>query len=113
VGVYRGELLPPDDLVALMLDRLVPDLDDFLENRVWVFLNGSGGTSQTELHILYQSVWRRLGERGLKVVDGVIGSYFTTLEMGGFSLSLCALPDESLPWWDAPASSPAFHWPLA
>ncbi|MCB2210398.1 dihydroxyacetone kinase subunit L [bacterium] len=112
VGVYRGELLPPDDLVALMLDRLVPDMEAFLQNRVWVFLNGSGGTSQTELHILYQSVYRQLDERGLQVADGVIGSYFTTLEMGGFSLSLCALPENALPWWAAPASSPAFRWPL-
>jgi dihydroxyacetone kinase phosphoprotein-dependent L subunit len=112
VGVYRGELLPPDELIALMLDKLVPDLEPFLEDRVWVFLNGSGGTSDTELHILYQSIWRQLGERGLQVADGVVGSYFTTLEMGGFSLSLCALPENALPWWAAPASSPAFRWPL-
>ncbi|MDY6873731.1 MAG: dihydroxyacetone kinase subunit DhaL [Chloroflexota bacterium] len=112
VGVYRGDLLPPDELVELLLDQLVTDLDAFLEGRVWVFLNGSGGTSQTELHILYQSIYRQLGERGLQVMDGVVGSYFTTLEMGGFSLSLCALPEAALPWWAAPASSPACRWPL-
>jgi phosphoenolpyruvate---glycerone phosphotransferase subunit DhaK len=112
VGVYRGELMPADDLVAMMLDRLVPDLGAFIQDRVWVFLNGSGGTSHMELHILYQAVHQALAARGLQVAAGVVGSYFTTLEMGGFSLSVCALDEEGAGWWDAPASSPAFRWPL-
>jgi phosphoenolpyruvate---glycerone phosphotransferase subunit DhaK len=113
VGVYRGELMKADDLVAMMLDRLVPDLAAFIQDQVWVFLNGSGGTSQMELHILYQAVHQALAARGLQVAAGVVGSYFTTLEMGGFSLSLCALDEEGAGWWKAPASSPAFRWPLA
>jgi dihydroxyacetone kinase-like protein len=112
VGVYRGELLQADDLVGMMLDKLVPDLAAFLQDRVWVFLNGSGGTSQMELNILYQAVHQALDARGLKVVAGVVGSYFTTLEMGGFSLSLCALDDEGAGWWEAPANSPTFRWPM-
>jgi len=113
VGVYRGELLNADGLVGMMLDKLVPDLAAFIQDRVWVFLNGSGGTSQMELHILYHSVHQELAARGLQVAAGVVGSYFTTLEMGGFSLSLCALDEEGAGWWQAPASSPAFRWPQA
>jgi dihydroxyacetone kinase phosphoprotein-dependent L subunit len=113
VGVYRGELMPAKNLVEMMLAKLIPDLDAFLQDRVWVFLNGSGGTSQMELHILYRNVHQALTGQGLQVASGVVGSFFTTLEMGGFSLSLCALDEESAAWWDAPASSPAFRWPLA
>jgi phosphoenolpyruvate---glycerone phosphotransferase subunit DhaK len=113
VGVYRGELMMADHLVGMMLDKLVTDLAAFLKDQVWVFLNGSGGTSQMELHILYQAVHQALDARGLQVAAGVVGSYFTTLEMGGFSLSLCALDDEGAGWWEAPASSPTFRWPLA
>ena len=112
VGVYRGELMMADHLVGMMLDKLVPDLAAFIQDRVWVFLNGSGGTSQMELHILYQSVHQALAARGLQVAAGVVGSYFTTLEMGGFSLSLCALDEEGALWWGAPACSPTFRWPL-
>ena len=111
VGVYRGNLMPADDLVDLMLDQLLPDLSAFLEDRVWVFLNGSGGTSQMELHILYQSVFKKLEQLGLQVAAGVVGSYFTTLEMGGFSLSLCALTADAVPWWEAFARGPNFYWP--
>ena len=111
VGVYRGGLMPADKLVDLMLDRLLPDLSDFLEDRVWVFLNGSGGTSKMELHILYQSVVKKLSQQDLQVAAGVVGSYFTTLEMGGFSLSLCALSDDAVRWWEAFAHGPDFYWP--
>jgi len=112
-GVYRGEMMPAKDLVEMMLAKLIPDLAVFLEDRVWVFLNGSGGTSQMELNILYHSVHKALTAQGLQVASGVVGSFFTTLEMGGFSLSLCALDEESAAWWDAPAASPAFRWPMA
>ena len=112
IGVYRGDLMPADDLVRLVLEKLVADLESFLSDKVYVFLNGSGGTSQMELHILYKSVYEQLAGLGLRVADAVIGSYFTTLSMGGFSLSLCALSEEAKPYWDAPAKSPAFHWPL-
>jgi dihydroxyacetone kinase-like protein len=111
VGVYQGELLPANDLAALILDQLLADLKPFLKDRVWVFLNGSGGTSQMELHILYHSIDQVLAANGIQIDSGVVGSFFTTLEMGGFSLSLC-VPDESMQHhWDAPAASPSFKWP--
>lgn len=112
VGVYRGALMPAHELVEMMLNQLLPDLGGFLHDRVWVFLNGSGGTSHMELHILYQDVHRALGLRGLQVAAGVVGTFFTTLEMGGFSLSLCALDEEAAVWWQTPASGAAFRWPI-
>ncbi len=112
VGVYRGDLMSADNLVRLVLEKLVADLEGLLSDKVFVFLNGSGGTSQMELHILFKSVYEQLAAQGLRVADAVIGSCFTTLEMGGFSLSLSALSEEVIPYWKAPANSPAFHWPL-
>jgi hypothetical protein len=41
----------------------------------------------------------------------VVGSFFTIQEMGGFSLSLFAVEEDDLPWWDAPARGPYFCWP--
>lgn len=111
VGVYRGDLLPADALIEMILEKLVADLKDLINGPVLVFLNGSGGTSTMELHILYQSVVRQLEGQGINVASGVVGSFFTTLEMGGFSLSLCALDRAAQPWWDAPAVGPNFVWP--
>jgi dihydroxyacetone kinase len=110
-GVYRGEHLPADELVDMMLEQLIADLAPLLDGRVLTFLNGAGGTSLMELHILQRRVHHMLGERGLDVYGSVVGSFFTTQEMGGFSLSLFAAQEGDLPWWDAPARGPYFCWP--
>ncbi len=110
-GVYQGKHLPADQIVDLMLDRVSEDLKDFDDTRVLVFINGSGATSRMELHLIYRRVHERLIGQGFQIVAGVVESLFTTQDMGGFSLSLCAVDDEMLEYWQAPASAPAFRWP--
>jgi dihydroxyacetone kinase-like protein len=107
VGVYRGPHMHADELIDLLIDRLAADLAPFAGSPLLVFLNGSGGTSRMELHILY----RRIAQR-LQPAAGVVDSFFTTQEMGGFSLSLCAVDDELLHYWNQPASAPAFRYPI-
>jgi len=111
VGVYRGEHLPADEIIAMLLDRLLEDLAGFEEDQPLVFVNGSGGTSLTELHILYRSVHLQLQERGITPAAAVVDSLFTTQEMGGFTLSLCAADQQLLELWQEPADGPSFHWP--
>lgn len=111
VGVYRGEHLPADEITALLLDRLLEDLSGFDEYQPLVFVNGSGGTSLTELHIVYRSVHLQLQERGIRPAAAVVDSLFTTQEMGGFTLSLCAADQQLLELWGEPAAAPSFHWP--
>ena len=100
-------------IVDLLLDRLICDLDSFNPDQVLVFINGAGGTSKMELHILYQRAYKQLLERGIKVRAGIADSFFTTQEMGGFSLSLCAVDDDLMRYWEMPASGPSFHWPYS
>jgi dihydroxyacetone kinase/dihydroxyacetone kinase-like protein len=111
VGVYRGPHLPADQIVDLLLERLLCDLSSFNPEQVLVFVNGAGGTSKMELHTLYRRAYQQLNEQKIKVSAGVADSFFTTQEMGGFSLSLCAVDDELLHFWEKPASGPSFHWP--
>jgi dihydroxyacetone kinase-like protein len=110
-GIYRGEHLPADALIDMMLEQLIDDLAPLLGGRVLTFLNGAGGTSLMELHILQRRVCHTLADRGLDLYGSVVGSFFTTQEMGGFSLSLFAAEDDILLWWDAPARGPYFCWP--
>lgn len=111
VGVYQGPHLPADQITDLVLERLVEDLSGFESRRMLVFLNGSGGTSLTELHILYRGAHRALEQHGIEVQAAVVNSYFTTQEMAGFSLSLCAVDEELVDLWDQPAAGPCFRWP--
>jgi len=111
VGVYRGPHLAADEIIDLLLQKLIADLEVFRSSDYLVFINGAGGTSKMELHILYQSVVHQLDVRGLKIAAGIADSFFTTGEMGGFSLSLCAVDREMLRFWNSPASAPCFRWP--
>lgn len=111
-GVYRGTHLHADTLIDMIVQRLLEDLNPLLEKRVLSFLNGAGGTSLMELHILNRRVHHVLRAQGLEVAGSVVGSFFTTQEMAGFSLSLYALDSASLPFWDRPAQGPYFRWPI-
>ena len=93
------------------MEKLLNDLSPFQSGKMLAFVNGSGGTSRMELHIIYRRVKEALSEAGIELAGGVVDSLFTTLEMGGFSLSLFALDDELLDWWKTRAAAPYFRWP--
>ncbi len=113
VGVYRGEHMPADQIVDLIVEQLVEDLAEFESDKMLAFINGSGGTSRMELHILYRRLVETLEARGITLYAGVVESIFTTFEMGGFSISLCAADEEMLAYWQVPASAANFRWPYS
>lgn len=110
-GVYSGELKSADEIVELIMAQLIKDLSGFKEDQYLVFLNGMGGTSRMELHILFQSAYSLLQYRKIKPVGCVVDSYFTNQEMKGFSISLCAATLEMEELWNDPASGACFRWP--
>lgn len=111
-GVYRGAHLPADAIIDLLVEKLLADLNPLMDkDRLWIFLNGSGGTSLMELHILYRRTAQILAEKKLHIASRVVGSYFTTQDMGGFSLSFGVMDDELEFWWNAPANGAYFRWP--
>lgn len=110
-GVYSGVLKPAREIVNRVVDKLVNDLEEFDEKKYLVLLNGSGGTSLMELHILFQNIFDLLVQKGIQPASSVVGSFFTTQEMKGFSLSLCAMTEEMKSLWNDPASGACFRWP--
>jgi len=51
-----------------------------------------------------------LAGRGIKITRNLIGSYITSLEMAGFSITLLKLDDELTKLWDAPVKTPGLRW---
>jgi dihydroxyacetone kinase-like protein len=93
-----------------MVEAVVSDLKPASGARVLPFVNGMGGTPQLELYLLYGEIDRQLREVGLEPVRRLVGSYITSLEMAGASLTLLALDDELERLWDAPVHTPALRW---
>ncbi len=77
---------------------------------VLAFVNGMGGTPISELYIVYRKLTEICQKNSLKIVRSLVGSYVTSLEMQGCSITLLKLDDELIKFWDAPVKTPAFRW---
>jgi phosphoenolpyruvate---glycerone phosphotransferase subunit DhaK len=109
-GRRREPLGSGSEIASLMVDAVVSDLSPQSGAKVLPFVNGMGGTPQIELYLLYGEVERQLREAGLEPVRRLVGSYITSLEMAGASLTLLELDDELTELWDAPVHTPALRW---
>jgi phosphoenolpyruvate---glycerone phosphotransferase subunit DhaK len=77
---------------------------------VLAFVNGMGGTPVSELAVVYRKLHEICEARGVAIVRNLIGSYITSLEMQGCSITLLRMDDETVRLWDAPVSTPALRW---
>ena len=48
--------------------------------------------------------------KNITIARSLIGSYITSLEMAGCSITLLRLDDEMIRYWDAPVHTPALRW---
>lgn len=107
-GVGRTKVGPVRDLVAQMVDALLADRPLEAGSRACVIINGMGGTTMMELLTTWEETRKALKSKGITAIAPMIGSYVTTQEMGGFSISLLEPTDEMLAYWCAPSDTPHF-----
>ena len=69
-----------------------------------------GGTPLIELYVLYNAAFELAKKRGIKVVRNLVGSYITSLEMQGFSITLMKANADIVKLWDAPVLTPGLRW---
>jgi len=79
-------------------------------DQVIAFVNGMGGTPAIELQIVYRKLHEVCEKKGLKIARNLIGSYITSLEMQGASITLVRADEEMLELWDAPVKTPGLRW---
>jgi phosphoenolpyruvate---glycerone phosphotransferase subunit DhaK len=109
-GRRREPLGTARDIAEEMVEACVSDLAPASGAAVLPFVNGMGGTPQIELYLLYAEVERALRARGLEPARRLVGSYITSLEMAGASLTLLELDEELTALWDAPVHTAALRW---
>lgn len=97
-----------DAIVDRIVDGLVEDGDFRRGDRLLTFLNGAGGTSTMELWVAMRAVHRRAVRAGFTLHRPLVGSFVTTQEMHGMSLSFCRADDDMIRLWDAPCDVPSF-----
>jgi dihydroxyacetone kinase-like protein len=109
-GRRREPIKPAREIAADMVEAVISDLSPAAGARVLVFVNGMGGTPDLELYLLYGEIDRLLREGGLEPARNLVGSYITSLEMAGASLTVLELDEELEALWDAPVDTPALRW---
>ena len=109
-GRKRMKLEPADKIVEMLMEPILTDLPFKSGDEVLMFVNGLGGTPQVELYIVYRKAEEIARKAGLKITRSFIGSYITSLEMAGTSITLLKLDDALTKLWDAPVHTPALRW---
>src|SRR6266516_4067282 len=109
-GRRREPLASANEIAGLVVEAVLSDLEPADGAKVLPFVNGMGGTPQLELYLLYGEVERALRDAGLEPARRLVGSYITSLEMAGASLTVLELDDELTALWDAPVRTAALRW---
>ena len=109
-GRHRIPMASASEITKMLVDPVVEDLHLAAGERVLLFVNGMGGTPQSELYVVYGRARALLEERGVTVARSLVGNYVTSLEMQGASITLLRLDDELEHLWDAPVRTVAMHW---
>jgi dihydroxyacetone kinase-like protein len=109
-GRERMKVEPAAKVVERLAGAVVEDLPYGDGDQVLAFVNGMGGTPLIELYIVYNELNKYLQERGITIARNLIGSYITSLEMAGCSITLVKLDDELTHLWDAPVDTIALRW---
>jgi dihydroxyacetone kinase-like protein len=109
-GRERMKLRDADEIVELLMEPIISDLPYRSGDNVLLFVNGLGGTPLIELYIVFRQAAEIAKRAGLKITRHLVGSYITSLEMAGTSITLLKLDDDLVKLWDAPVLTPALRW---
>ena len=109
-GRERRKLASADEITEALMNPILDDGGYGSGDRVLAFVNGMGGTPLLELYVVYNKVAAMCRDRGVTIERNLIGSYITSLEMAGASITLLKLDDEMVRLWDAPVRTAALRW---
>ncbi|WP_157244862.1 dihydroxyacetone kinase subunit DhaK [Nonomuraea typhae] len=96
------------ELAEVAMDAVHGDLP--LYGDLLVMVNGLGGTPLIELYVVFAEVEAYVRAKGARVTRSLVGNYVTSLDMQGFSVTVCHLGDELTRLWDAPVETPGLRW---
>ncbi|AQZ64673.1 Phosphoenolpyruvate-dihydroxyacetone phosphotransferase, dihydroxyacetone binding subunit DhaK [[Actinomadura] parvosata subsp. kistnae] len=107
-GRARVPMVSARELAGVAMEAIHSDLP--LQGDLLVMVNGMGGTPLMELYVVFAEVAAFVKGKGARVARSLVGNYVTSLEMQGFSVTVCRLDDRLTRLWDAPVETPGLRW---
>jgi len=109
-GRRREKAASAAAITEMLATPILEDLPFGSGDTVLAFVNGMGGTPLIELYVVYNELAKILKGKNISIGRSLVGSYITSLEMAGCSITLLKLDDELTKLWDAPVHTPALRW---
>ena len=109
-GRRRVPLASADAIAAELLDAILKDLAPSKGSEVLLLVNGFGATPLIELYLMVNAAKRILDGAGITVTRFLTGSYVTSLDMAGVSITVSVLDGQATKLWDAPVRTAALRW---
>jgi dihydroxyacetone kinase-like protein len=109
-GRRRVKLASANEIAAEMVGAILKDLSPTPGSPAILLVNGFGGTPAMELYVMVNAARRLLADAGITVARFLTGSYVTSLEMAGCSITVSMADQAMLDLWDAPVHTAALRW---
>ncbi len=104
-GMEVVPLKTADEMAQAMVEVVQPELQQIPGKEIAVLVSGLGATPVMELYILYRTLHDLFAHSGISVYRSYVGNYFTSLEMGGVTLTAMKLDAELKQCLDLPCDS--------
>lgn len=108
-GRRRVKLRPAREIAEEMVGAILGDFEKPGGDAL-LFVNGFGGTPAMELYLVYENARAILEKKGVRVVRSLTGSYVTSLDMAGCSITVTKLDGDLIKHWDASVHTAALRW---
>lgn len=109
-GRSREKVADASAIVALICTHILDDFGSLDGQPVLLFVNGLGGTPQSELYLVFGLARAFLQARGVIIARSLVGTYVTSLDMAGISITVTHLDQRLIGLWDAPVLTAALRW---
>lgn len=107
-GVRRGKIEPADRVIDQIMEPILADLPYVKGDEVYVLVNSLGATPILDLHICFRRVAQILEEKGITIYKSLVGSFASSMDMAGMSVTLVKLDAEMKELLDYPCDTPYF-----
>jgi phosphoenolpyruvate---glycerone phosphotransferase subunit DhaK len=109
-GRRRVKLASAEAIAEELTKAILSDLAPRRGSEAILFINGLGATPPIELYLMYHEAAKLIEAAGLKPSRSLVGSYVTSLDMAGCSITVSLLEDDATRFWDAPVHTACLRW---
>lgn len=108
-GYRREKIKSSKEMASELIEQLKKNFNWHVGDRYGVLVNGMGATPLMEQYVFINDIQHLLREEQLDIAFKKVGSYMTSLDMAGISLTMIRLKEEQwLKWLHEPVTTIAW-----